>query len=83
MIIDGTAPNLSPCKCGDVACGEESGLICYAALGTGYCRKSNPGKFGVFQGDCSSVAGASEMVGKVVLDSESSTCTIARNILNI
>ena len=46
-ITDGSVANTGPCKCGNVACTESTGLICYTGLGaSGGCRKTNAGGFG-------------------------------------
>ena len=44
-IQDGSASNNLPCVCGSNYCSQNTGLICYATIGPGYCRKILPGEY--------------------------------------
>ena len=53
---DGSAINTkNNCKCGNVKCSNDTGLICYSSFGGGACRESNLGNFGyprVYTSNC-------------------------------
>ena len=71
-ITDGSAANSGTCRCGNVGCTSSTGLICYSDVGSGACRKSDPGQFGytkVFTGTCADTEAA--------LISDKSTCDAA------
>ena len=60
LITDGSQANAAPCKCGSEICLLETGLICFATVGGGSCRKNTPGAFGyprALSGKCTDVSG--------------------------
>ena len=59
-IRNGSATNAGDCQCGIEQCTVTTGLICYATIGGGSCRRSITGSFGYPRpsvGMCSSVSG--------------------------
>ena len=45
-VTNGTAINDASCTCGSLVCTSTTGLICFATVGSGTCRKHDLGTFG-------------------------------------